>query len=101
MTSRPARNRQVAARLTDSANGEALGAVHQNVLAAKPTLDLIKKIGKLSLLLPDTVEEAPADDNIHRIITEVEHPDGTVAATFNRRFDILFGEDTRGSDGRL
>ncbi|KAF8187691.1 hypothetical protein K438DRAFT_2150894 [Mycena galopus ATCC 62051] len=101
MTSRPARNRQVAARLTDSANGEALGAVHQNVLAAKPTLDLIKKIGKLSLLLPDTVEEAPADDNIHRIITKVEHPDGTVAATFNRRFDILFGEDTRGSDGRL
>ncbi|KAJ6538659.1 hypothetical protein DFH09DRAFT_1090365 [Mycena vulgaris] len=70
-------------------------------MAAKPILDLIKKIGKLSALLSETVPEAPAGDDIHRIITRVEHPDGTVAATFNRRFDILFGGDTRSSDGRL
>ncbi|KAJ7918849.1 hypothetical protein B0H13DRAFT_2320945 [Mycena leptocephala] len=70
-------------------------------LAAKPILDSIKKIGNLSSLLPETVSEAPADDDIHRIITRIEHPDGTVAATFNRRFDILFSEDTRVSDGRL
>ncbi|KAF7328569.1 Dimer-Tnp-hAT domain-containing protein [Mycena venus] len=105
MTSRPARNRQVSSRLTDGANGEAPSADASNAvtsgLAAKPILDLIKKIGKLSPLLPETVPEAPADDDIHRIITRLEHPDGTVAATFNRRFDILFGEDTRGSDGRL
>ncbi|KAJ7687530.1 hypothetical protein B0H17DRAFT_1136257 [Mycena rosella] len=101
MTSCAARNRQVSSRLTDGANGEAPSAVHQSVLAAKPILDLIKKIGKLSPLLPETVPEAPADDDIHRIITRLEHPDRTVAATFNRRFDILFGEDTRGSDGRL
>ncbi|KAF7363114.1 Dimer-Tnp-hAT domain-containing protein [Mycena venus] len=101
MTSRPARNRQASSRVADGANGEAPSAVHQSILAAKPILDLIKKIGKLSALLPETVPEAPADDDIHRIITCVEHPDGTVAATFNRRFDILFGGDTRSSDGRL
>ncbi|KAJ7353068.1 hypothetical protein DFH08DRAFT_804652 [Mycena albidolilacea] len=82
MASRPARNRQASSRVADGANGEAPGAVHQSVLAAKPILDLIKKIGKLSALLPETVPEAPADDDIHRIITRVEHPDGTVAATF-------------------
>jgi hypothetical protein len=59
-------------------------------LAAKPILDLIKKIGKLSPLLPETVPEAPADDDIHRIITRVEHPDGTVAATFNRYTSATF-----------
>jgi hypothetical protein len=69
-------------------------------MAAKPILDLIK-IGKLSVLLPETVPEAPADDDIRRIITRVEHPDGTVAATFNRRFDILFGGDIHSSDDRL
>ncbi|KAJ7312535.1 hypothetical protein DFH08DRAFT_896633 [Mycena albidolilacea] len=101
MASRPTRNRQASSRVADGANGEAPSAVHQSVLAAKPILDLIKKIGKLSALLPETVPEAPADDDIHRVITRVEHPDGTVAATFNRRLDILFGEDTRSSDGRL
>ncbi|KAJ7331344.1 hypothetical protein DFH08DRAFT_881436 [Mycena albidolilacea] len=101
MASRPTCNCQASSRVADVANGEAPSAVHQSVLAAKPILDLIKKIGKLSALLPETVPEAPADDDIHRIITRVEHPDGTVAATFNRRLDILFGEDTRSSDGRL
>ncbi|KAJ6521878.1 hypothetical protein B0H19DRAFT_1277571 [Mycena capillaripes] len=101
MASRSVRNRQASSRVTDGANGEAPSAIHQSVLAAKPILDLIKKIGKLSALLPETVPEAPADDDIHRIISRVEHPDGTVAATFNRRFDILVGVDTRSSDGRL
>ncbi|KAF8181019.1 hypothetical protein K438DRAFT_1768191 [Mycena galopus ATCC 62051] len=98
MASRPARNRRASSRVTDGANGEAPSA-----MAAKPILDLIKKIGRLSALLPETVgkSDAPADGDIHHIITRVEHPDGTVAAHFNRRFDILFSEDTRSSDGCL
>lgn len=40
-------------------------------------------------------------DDIHRIITIVHGIEGTVAGTFNRRFDLLFAEDCRNAEGRL
>ncbi|KAJ7355342.1 hypothetical protein DFH08DRAFT_852228 [Mycena albidolilacea] len=102
MASRPTCNFQASSRVADVANGEAPSAVHQSVLAGTCGASYIR-IGRVESfgIAPRDCPRSPADDDIHRIITRVEHPDGTVAATFNRRLDILFGEDTRSSDGRL
>ncbi|KAJ7308745.1 hypothetical protein DFH08DRAFT_823774 [Mycena albidolilacea] len=59
------------------------------------------KIAKLTLFIPETVPLAAEEDDIPRHIFELEVEDGTVASTFNRRVDILFGEHVRDSDGRL
>ncbi|KAJ7658004.1 hypothetical protein B0H17DRAFT_1145720 [Mycena rosella] len=75
----PVRNRQPASKISDTANTETPSATHLNALATKPILDLIKKT----------------------LITTVNGIEGTIAGTFNRPFDILFGEDCRGGDGRL
>ncbi|KAJ7702785.1 hypothetical protein B0H17DRAFT_1127725 [Mycena rosella] len=98
---RPVRNRQPASKISDTANAETPSATHLNALATKPILDLIKKTRKLSVLLPETIPEATDTDKIHRVITTVNGIEGTIAGTFNRCFDILFGEDCRGGDGRL
>ncbi|KAJ7692525.1 hypothetical protein B0H17DRAFT_1133006 [Mycena rosella] len=98
---RPVRNRQPASKISDTANAETPSATHLNALATKPILDLIKKMRKLSVLLPETIPEATDTDKIHRVITTVNGIEGTIAGTFNRRFDILFGKDCRGGDGRL
>ncbi|KAJ7710719.1 hypothetical protein B0H17DRAFT_5085 [Mycena rosella] len=95
------RNHTASAKVADTNNTEAPTAAHQHVLATKPILDLIKRMGKLSSQLPETVPEASAADKVHRVITTVHGIDDTVARTFNRRFDVLFGEDCRDSDGRL
>ncbi|KAF8181004.1 hypothetical protein K438DRAFT_1768179 [Mycena galopus ATCC 62051] len=75
---KPSRNRNPSRKVADDANSEAPSAAHQEVLATKPVLDLIKSITKLSAQLPET---------------------DTVAAAFTRRFDVLFGNDCRGADG--
>ncbi|KAJ6608463.1 hypothetical protein B0H10DRAFT_2226775 [Mycena sp. CBHHK59/15] len=89
---RPARNRQVSSRIANDDNSVGLSAVAQNLLSAKPIIDLVKKIAKLTLFLPETVPLATEEDDIPRRIFELEGEDGTVASTFNRRVDILFGE---------
>ncbi|KAJ7107579.1 hypothetical protein C8R44DRAFT_744751 [Mycena epipterygia] len=98
---KPRRNRVASSKLSDTTNGEASSAVHQNVLATTPILGLIKKTRKLSALLPEIVREATDADDVYRVITKVHGIDDTIAGTFNRRFDILFGEDCRDADGRL
>ncbi|KAF7328269.1 Dimer-Tnp-hAT domain-containing protein [Mycena venus] len=95
------RNRNPSSKLVDDNNGEALSAVHQQVLVAKPVLDMIKKIARLSTLLPETVPEAADTDDIHRIITTVHGIEETVAGTLNRCFDLLFAEDCRDVEGCL
>ncbi|KAJ7803870.1 hypothetical protein B0H13DRAFT_1931102 [Mycena leptocephala] len=98
---RPARNRQVSSRIANDDNSVGLSATAQNLLSAKPIIDLVKKIAKLTLFLPETVPLATEEDDIPRRIFELEGEDGTVPRTFNRRVDILFGEYVRDSDGRL
>ncbi|KAJ6599829.1 hypothetical protein DFH09DRAFT_1271440 [Mycena vulgaris] len=98
---RPARNRQVSSRIASDDNSVGLSAAAQNLLSAKPIIDLVKKIAKLTLFLPETVPLATEEDDIPRRIFELEGEYGTVASTFNRRVDILFGEHVRDSDGRL
>jgi hypothetical protein len=60
---------------------------------------LIVEIKGLALKLPDSVPTAKKDGEIYRIITQAngEGP----WQTFNRRFDILFGEDCRDEHGKL
>lgn len=61
--------------------------------------ELVQDIVNLSKKLPQSVPEATKDDKIYEVMTNV---DGESAwATFNRRFDILFGEDCRDKNGRL
>ncbi|KAJ7894933.1 hypothetical protein B0H14DRAFT_3854189 [Mycena olivaceomarginata] len=99
--SRPVRNRQVSSHVANDDNSVGLSAAAQNLLFAKPIIDLVKKIAKCTLFLPETVPLAIEEDDIPRRIFELEVEDGTVASTFNRRVDILFGEHDRDSDGRL
>jgi hypothetical protein len=49
--------------------------------SAKPILDLIKKMKKLSAQLPDTIPEASDADVIHRVITTVHGIDNSVSGT--------------------
>ncbi|KAJ7328061.1 hypothetical protein DFH08DRAFT_816221 [Mycena albidolilacea] len=66
------RNALSSARVSDQKNTEGLSNGHQQALATKPVLDLIKRMRRLSGLLPDSVPEASEDDNeIHRVMTEV------------------------------
>ncbi|KAJ7110527.1 hypothetical protein C8R44DRAFT_883665 [Mycena epipterygia] len=103
---KPRWNRIASSKLSDTTNGEASSAVHQNVLAsesefmrvlsarrvkscsfisvATSILGLIKKMCKLSALLSETVREATDADDIYRVITKVHGIDDTIAGTFNR-----------------
>jgi hypothetical protein len=60
---------------------------------------LVKEIGILSNTLSDSVSKASKTDKIWSVMNleecEIPHE------TFNRRFDALFGEDCRDSNGRL
>jgi hypothetical protein len=53
----------------------------------------------LSKALPDSVPEATEEDDIRRIMTKVTGDDPQ--QTFVRRFDIVFGMQTRDSEGHL
>jgi len=60
---------------------------------------LVKEIGILSNSLSDAMPKGSKDDKIWSV-TNAEECD-TPHETFNRRFDALFAEDCRDSDGRL
>ncbi|KAJ7862761.1 hypothetical protein B0H14DRAFT_3444475 [Mycena olivaceomarginata] len=63
---RPARNRQVS-RIANDDNSVGLSTAAQNLLSAKPIIDLVKKIAKLTFL-PETVPLATEEDDIPRRI---------------------------------
>ncbi|KAJ7076638.1 hypothetical protein B0H15DRAFT_934227 [Mycena belliarum] len=94
-SARPRRNGVPSAKIADRDNGEVPSALHQQTLDIKPILDVIKTIAKLTSQLPETVPEASDDDKIYRVITTLEGIDDSVAGTFNRRFDALFGNNER------
>jgi hypothetical protein len=60
---------------------------------------LIKDIGSLSNSLLDSVPKGSKDDKIWSVMNSEERD--TPHETFNRRFDAMFAEDCRNSDGRL
>jgi len=61
--------------------------------------DLITSIVSLSQGLPSSLPLAAHDNKIYRVISR---PDGDNAwHTFNTRFDALFADDCRDSQGRL
>jgi len=60
---------------------------------------LVKNITTLSAKLPKIVPNGSEDDKIWAVMNRKEWE--TAFETFNERFDALFGEDCRDSDGRL
>jgi hypothetical protein len=61
--------------------------------------DLVKNITSLSNVLPPSIQQGTKDDKIWCVMNAGERD--TAHETFNRRFDAMFGEDCRDSDGRL
>ena len=57
----------------------------------------ISTLTALIATIPESVPLATKDDRIHQIFTSIPPPDNDaeVWEVFNRRFDNLFGEDTR------
>lgn len=66
---------------------------------AETIKQLVKDISALSASLSDGVPKGSKDDKIWAIMNTKEGD--TPHETFNRRFDVLFGEDCRDSHGRL
>jgi hypothetical protein len=60
---------------------------------------LVKEIGTLSNSLADSVPKGSKNDKIWSVMNTEERD--TPHETFNRRFDALFAEDCRNSNGRL
>jgi hypothetical protein len=60
---------------------------------------LVKEINSLSTSLSDAVPKGSKDDKIASVMNSKEGD--TPHETFNRRFDVLFGEDCHDSHGRL
>ncbi|KAJ7624110.1 hypothetical protein DFH06DRAFT_1446385, partial [Mycena polygramma] len=85
------RSRRPADALTNPENGEL-------TLAAMDAL--VDRIDTLSRALPNSVETAARDGHVHHVMS-LEGHDGNAPSTFNRRMDLLFGEDLRDSSGRL
>lgn len=67
-----------------------------------PVTVAISEIARLSKLLPHSIPDGAIGDHIHEVLTTVTHDEGDWP-TFNRRFDILFGEDKncRDANGRF
>jgi hypothetical protein len=63
------------------------------------TRQLVKEISTLSNSLLDSVPKGTKDNKIWSVMNSAESE--IPHETFNRRFDALFGEDCRDSDGRL
>jgi hypothetical protein len=63
----------------------------------------IQVLSSLVSCLPDSVPLATKDDEIARIFTKIPVPNDAELQwpVFNRRMDILFGEDVRNNAGRL
>ena len=60
---------------------------------------LVKEISTLSNSLSDSVPKGSKDDKIWSVMNTEERD--TPHETFNQRFDAMFAEDCRDSDGRL
>jgi hypothetical protein len=60
---------------------------------------LVKQIGTLSTTLSDCVPKGSKDDKIWSVMNSEERE--TPHETFNQRFDAMFAEDCRDSNGRL
>ncbi|KAF8314903.1 hypothetical protein F5887DRAFT_1190637 [Amanita rubescens] len=67
----------------------------------RPITDLIANISGMITGLPASIPEGKRDGKLYHVITNIMGVDEDVFSTFNRRFDILFGEDCRNNDGRL
>jgi hypothetical protein len=67
--------------------------------AAITAASLIVNLISLCQGLPRSVPKAKKDDRIYHIITNVNEDDPW--HSFNRKFDLLFGEDCRDENGRL
>jgi hypothetical protein len=61
--------------------------------------DLVKNIVSLSIVLPQSIQQGTKDDKIWSVMNAGVRD--TAHETFNRRFDVLFGEDCRDSSGRF
>jgi hypothetical protein len=68
-------------------------------MAAVTAASLIVKLISLCQGLPASVPKAKKDDQIYRVITDVS--EANPWQSFNRKFDILFGEDCRDNKGYL
>jgi hypothetical protein len=66
---------------------------------AETIKQLVREISALSTSLSDAVPKGSKDDKIVSVMNTKEGD--TAHETFNRRFDVLFGEDCRDSHGRL
>ena len=60
---------------------------------------LIKSLTALSSNLPQSVQNGTKEDKIWRVMNMEEGE--TAHETFNRRFDAMFGEDSRDAAGHL
>jgi hypothetical protein len=60
---------------------------------------LIKAVTALSNNLPQSVQKGTKEDKIWSVMNTEERE--TAHETFNRRFDAMFGEDSRDAAGRL
>ena len=60
---------------------------------------LVKEIGTLSNSLSDSVPKGSKDDKIWSVMNTEERDNPH--ETFNQRFDAMFAEDCRNSNGRL
>ncbi|KAJ6580026.1 hypothetical protein DFH09DRAFT_1444401 [Mycena vulgaris] len=90
MVDSPRKQKQAPA-LNDPNNGEIEIAVMEA---------LVEQIHTLTRKLPSSVPTAAHESHISRSLT-LPSQDGDAASTFNRRMDILFGEDLRDAAGRL
>lgn len=60
----------------------------------------VEQIDTLTRKLPSSIPIAAREGHISRSLT-LPGQDGDAASTFNRRMDIIFGEDLRDAAGRL
>ena len=71
--------------------------------ARERIVSIMRLLKTLVQKLPYTVPLATTDDKIAQVFRDIPEPTDNDEKwpTFNRRMDILFGEDVRGSNGRL
>ncbi|KAJ7325837.1 hypothetical protein DFH08DRAFT_816914 [Mycena albidolilacea] len=106
---RPARNRQVSSRIANDDNSVGLSAAAQNLLSAKPIIDLVKTIAKLTLFLPETVPLAAEEDDIPFLTRDSDddreptkpagkiadpRPSSTKDAGYEKKMDVFFAAST-------
>ncbi|KAJ6617743.1 hypothetical protein B0H10DRAFT_1948076 [Mycena sp. CBHHK59/15] len=103
-----ARSWQPSSRLLDPKNSEAPDITHRSLVdnmlteAVTSVTSLIDRIEELCPSLPTSVPKGTEEDKIRHVLNHIKGPDpDDPGSTFNRRMDILFGEDCRDDNGRL